>query len=89
MAEPSRSPSFKAYGVERRCYGCGRPLTPHDAADFQTVIRYVNNRGIEDHRAVYGTCCFARPARPTPVEQLMDEDDFAVEAEDRKPTPDA
>jgi hypothetical protein len=61
MADGSHPPTFKGYGVERRCYGCGRKLGADDAADFRTTIRYVANRGLVHSRAVYGTCCYLKP----------------------------
>lgn len=53
MAEPSRPPNFKQYGVERRCYGCGRKLTAQEPRWFTGIPK----------RAVYGLCCFKAAAR--------------------------
>lgn len=53
MADPSRPPTFAQYGVDRRCYGCGRKLTSKDVRWFT---------GIPKH-AVYGQCCFHRAAK--------------------------
>lgn len=38
MAEPSRAVTFKDFGVEPRCYGCGKdPLRIEDAHWFQRM----------------------------------------------------
>lgn len=53
MAEPSRPPNFKQYGVEHRCYGCGRHLTATEPRWFMSI----------PFHAVYGHCCFQVAAR--------------------------
>lgn len=56
MAAPSRPPNFKAYGVDRKCYGCGRKLTADEPGGrwftgFPT-------------RGVFGRCCFTLAPYP-------------------------
>ncbi len=55
MAAPSRPPTFKAYGVDRRCSNCGSKLTVKDTRWFQGY----------PFRAVYGLCCWSIAAHIT------------------------
>ncbi len=61
MAEASRPPNFKAYGVDRKCYGCGRKLTATEAGGrWFTSIPYA---------AVFGACCFDRVVTYQPFQE--------------------
>lgn len=53
MAAPSEKVTFKSYGVQPKCYGCGRRLLLADARWFVGIPR----------RAVYGDCCFPQGAK--------------------------
>ncbi len=61
VAEPSRPPNFKAFGVDRKCYGCGRKLTATEPGGrwFTSI----------PHRAVFGACCFQLVTAYQPLEE--------------------
>jgi len=54
MAEPSRKPTFKQYGVQPVCGGCGRKLAATEALWF---------RGWPLPVAVFGRCCLEQASR--------------------------
>ena len=54
MAEASRKPTFKGYGVKPICGGCGRKLAATEALWF---------RFVPPPRAVYGRCCLEAAAK--------------------------
>lgn len=52
MAQGSEQVSCKKYAVDRRCYGCQRPLRIKD----EPALWFTGFPG----RAVYGVCCFTQ-----------------------------
>ena len=51
MASPSRPPTWKAYGCEPVCLGCGRRVTYDESLHF---------RGYPKPSGVFGACCAPR-----------------------------